>query len=328
MSDSNEYKPVFVVGMNGSGTTMLADCLGHHPDLYMLPHETYVLPYYIKEASRFGDLQYLENRQSLANAIVQHKAYWAINDGKKVELPDEFLTGYGLASVIDGIYRYFSQPQGKTRWCDKTPMYIQHMRTLSTVFPQAKFIHIYRDGRDVAQSMHRRWRLKPERTIYRWRRTIEAARAEAAGLPDNHYFEVAYEQVTNEPEASLAAICDFLDLPFDPKVLVSSMPFMDNKGEAESKQIVKNSGKWAEYFSAAEATRLEDIAGITLHSLGYNVANPNGSVNPTRTKLTLWLLRDKINSTIQEFKMYGPKYILVLYKRIKDSLIQNKMNRY
>ena len=78
--------PVFVVGHNGSGTTMLADCLGHHPDLYIFPFETRVLPHFIRKLARYGDLSDVHARQALADDIGKCRAYWKANGRRPVRL--------------------------------------------------------------------------------------------------------------------------------------------------------------------------------------------------------------------------------------------------
>lgn len=327
-SQNSNFGPVFVVGMNGSGTTMLADCLGHHPELYMFPQETYVLPYYIKNQRQFGDLQTLEKRKKLAQSLARHKAYWSINGEKYVQLNDEQLDKPGVVGVIDGLYHYFAAKKGKRRWGDKTPMYIQHMPLLAEVFPNAKFVHIYRDGRDIAQSLHRRWHLEPRRSIYRWRKTLEMARINKQLLAKGQYIEIAYEKLTQEPESSLRSICQFLELPYQASVLSSSMPHMgDTSSQAEGK-IIANSDKWRDYFSDDLIMSLENIAGKTLREYGYEVSNPNGCQKPNTFNRGYWLIHDRVLAAFYEYRRYGPKYLKVLGKRARDSLIQLRTNKF
>jgi hypothetical protein len=51
------HKPVFIVGMNGSGTTMMLDHLGRHPELFGFKTETYILPHYLLVEAKYGDLK-------------------------------------------------------------------------------------------------------------------------------------------------------------------------------------------------------------------------------------------------------------------------------
>lgn len=77
--------PVFIVGVNGSGITMLADSLGKHPDLFMFPRETRVLPYLAQQFFD-GELASLAQRRSLAEALVRSKAFYRSNGDRMVDL--------------------------------------------------------------------------------------------------------------------------------------------------------------------------------------------------------------------------------------------------
>ena len=171
---NEQLSPVFIVGMNGSGTTMLLDSLGNHPDLYAYPRETRLIPNLIHNVDRYGDLNNDENFLRLWHAVLGIPAF----RGKKYKSPKPPLPANwrdfprNLAAVLDAVFRYFALTHGKIRWCEKTPQHVQHLQNLHAVFPGAKFIHIIRDGRDCAASFHRRWRRQPELTIYRWKKVI------------------------------------------------------------------------------------------------------------------------------------------------------------
>ena len=58
-----------------------------------------------------------------------------------------------LSSGLRAFYRGYAAARGKTRYGDKTPMHATDIDVLSRVLPEARFIHIIRDGRDVAASL-------------------------------------------------------------------------------------------------------------------------------------------------------------------------------
>jgi hypothetical protein len=301
----NQHSPVFVIGMNGSGTTMLADSLGHHPELYMFPLESKVLPYYLMHQSRFGDLDTLDARRQLAATLGKTKSYIQVNEETMVVLPDQQLARPGFEGVVDALYKYFAAKQGKTRWGDKSPINTQHVGALAMAFPTAQFVHIIRDGRDAAQSFHRRWGYDPLHTITRWKMAVTAAQDQGRVLGGGRYLEVRYEALTTDPNSEMQRICAFLGLQFDESVLHSSMRYMDpaNK-QAETGRIVPNSEKWREYFSAEKIHAIEEIAGATLSALGYP-ASMQGNHNPSRSKLLYWRLKDGLSFSIYFFGNHG-----------------------
>ena len=330
MSDATP-KPIFVVGMNGSGTTMLAECLGRHPEIYMFPQESYVLPHYINKSRSYGDLGQLMVRRKLAQDLTGHTAYWLVNGKSNVKVPDEFLSEPGIAGVIDGVYRYFSAKAAKhgvLHWGDKTPMYIQHVELLANTFNNAKFIHIYRDGRDIAQSLHRRWRFNPCRSIYRWRETMQTAKELRASFGEEKFYEVSYEQLTEKPESNLRDICLFLELPFNTSILKSAMPHMDKIAANDMEKFVRNSGKWKSYFSSEDIVRLEAIAGKMLRERGYEVMTDAGNNSPGGLRRLVWIVHDRAQSVIIAYRTFGFAFLKNAARRVRDSLIQSKTSRY
>ena len=79
MSNASMKKDqIFVIGVNGSGTTMLAESLGKHPELYMFPEETRVLPYLVKRYPN-TTLHDFTARRELADAIGRTRSFWRCN---------------------------------------------------------------------------------------------------------------------------------------------------------------------------------------------------------------------------------------------------------
>jgi hypothetical protein len=321
--------PVFIVGMNGSGTTMLAECLAKHPDLYIFPYETRILPYYMSNHTSFGDLSKLSARRRLASALGMEHAFWRANDNGPLILTDDELRKPGFSGVVDSIFRHFSADQGKMRWGEKTPMHIQHISLLAKYFPQAYFIHIYRDGRDVAQSFHRRWKKEPRWTIYRWKKILQTGRTQGLNLGQSRYMEISYETLTSSPESHMKTICDFLDLRFKRSVLKSSMRYFDSQNRNSVNEIVQNSGKWRTYFSKKQLFDLEAIAGHYLSQQGYQLVTQPGDIDPPASRLLWWKFCDKMQMAMYYFRMYGFRASCGHFKRvILSSRKQDRTNYY
>lgn len=273
-------KPIFVVGMNGSGTTMLADCLGRHPHIYSMPQESKVLPYYLQRYGHEGMLDTLEARRRLADRIGREKTYWQSNGKQHITLQNSELGEPGFAGVINALYRRLMAGSGKTRWCDRSPINTQHIAALAQAFPDAQFLHIIRDGRDAAQSFHRRWAYHPLHTITRWKHVVEEGCRQGSSLAAWRYMELYYERLTARPAEVMAAVCDFLNEPYDEAVLGSSMHYMDSKrAKLAAGRIIENSGKWQDYFCDETLQDIERIAGMVLMKHGYS-AQIDGDEEP------------------------------------------------
>ena len=320
--------PVFVVGVNGSGTTMLADAMGKHPDLYMFPRETRVLPYL---AQQFPDdaLASLTHRRALAVELARSKGFYRSNGDRLLDLEAVDLTAcHGFSGTVGSLYTYFARKEGKTRWGDKTPMYLQHISLLAERFPDARFIHIYRDGRDAAQSFHRRWRQEPRRTIWRWKKAIELGRAQGKALGCERYFEVSYEALTGDPESWMRQVCEFADLAYTPAVLQSSMRYMEDAARVNAGgRMIQNSEKWRRYFDAAQIEGLERIAGRALSELGYPV-NIAGDADLTALQRRGWKWKDWANFSVHHLMSYGLVGLKPFILRARDALHQDKVNKF
>ena len=83
-------EPVFVVGMNGSGTTMLLDNLGRHPQLYAFPMETRLIPHLVATCHRFGDLNQDDNFRRLWDEVLGLTVFEYANGHSKLPLPEDW----------------------------------------------------------------------------------------------------------------------------------------------------------------------------------------------------------------------------------------------
>ena len=320
-------KPIFIVGMNGSGTTMLADCLNHHPLIYFHSIESKIIPFYYYNIGKFGDLNNKRNFGRLLREFSNNSAFWICNNRRTVEIPYEFneLEHRDLSQVIDLTFSYFSAQKNKVIWGDHSPKYAFSIPVILDLFPEAKIIHIVRDGRDCAQSFRRRYNYNIYRTIYNWKRIVQKARKDGFVAGPERYFEIKYEDLTEFPEKHMNKICSFLEVPFDNQVLLSNMPmYVDKKRNAS--RIVKNAGKWRKSFSVKEIKKVEDIAGLTLKDFGYDIIYNAGNYNLPQIELTVYKWIDRFIQTKNYCKNYKRKDKLRYFlKYISTSLKQSKV---
>jgi hypothetical protein len=112
-------------------------------------------------------------------------------------------------------YRLYAERHGKPRWGDKTPVDGQHLPEIEALLPEAAFIHLIRDGRDVALSLRRTW-FAPGRDVAtlarHWADQVAATRADGRGC--RRYVEVRFEDLVTDPRRTLSRLCRFLELPF------------------------------------------------------------------------------------------------------------------
>ena len=285
----------FVVGVGRSGTTLLRLMLDAHPDL-AVPPETGFVPNLIGAAREDG-----ATPQSLAEVLVNHRR-WGDFGLEIDELTARWqaLPRLGPGPVVRAFYELYAEQQGKPRWGDKTPGYSQHIRSIAKVIPEARFIHLIRDGRDVTLSRTTTLALKPTtitKAAGRWKRRLKRARRQGAKV--DHYLELRYEALVSDPEGTLRKACEFIELPWDPVMLDYHERSADRLAEldrdiqamgdrlprsAESRMALHERttkpvdttaiGKWRDGMSEEDLVEFEAKAGDLLIELGYEPATP------------------------------------------------------
>jgi hypothetical protein len=175
-----------------------------------------------------------------------------------------------------------AQQQNKKRWAEKTPTHLTHMEKLSQAFPNAKFIHIIRDGRDVAISRRKlgwagiRSKDPLKQLLFSaldWEATVRNGRRIGRTLGRN-YLEFHYEDLVDNVEGMLAKINDFADLNIDRQSMSNTAVGSLRKGNTAFAETMggissKGVGRWKEALTEEELTWLHIAIGHTLRDLGY-----------------------------------------------------------
>ena len=167
---------------------------------------------------------------------------------------------YGSARhYIDTLFSIHCAQMTKPYWINKTPGLLTYLHYLPKLFPYAKFIHILRDGRDVAVStIATSWGVKTvSEAARRWKNLLLTGR-ERANPALAPYMEVRYEDLVESPAKVLQDLFDFLDLDGDIDDILSRV------------QIARASvGNWKTKFSLEERRIFAREAGDLLITLGY-----------------------------------------------------------
>ena len=289
-----------IVGAARSGTTLLRLMLDAHPQL-AIPPETHFLPD-LRALQKRSDLKGKENadaRREEFLRIVTGSPYWkdfhldaaalraAVTDPKRT---------FNLAAGTRRFYELYARAHGKGRYGDKTPPYVWRLKDVSALLPEAHFVHIIRDGRDVALSARGLWfdpsKGNVEDAAAQWLWRIREARQQAIICP--HYLEVRYEELLSHPRAVLERICTFVGLEYDgamenyhlaarERLRTEMHDQHDARGtlvatKAQREAIFsktalppdpERAGRWRKEMSAEERERFESVAGDLLRELGY-----------------------------------------------------------
>jgi hypothetical protein len=204
----------FVVGHGRSGTTLLRLMLDAHPDL-AIPPETQFIPQLIDASKALGD-----PASNVSDTLISHRRFHDFGFTED-EIRGRFaaIQPFSLAEALRYFFRTYAERQGKPRWGDKSPGYGWTMERIDRILPEAYFIHLIRDGRDVSLSLMAKKDdpPPPARQARHWKSRVNKTRDQ--GTRVRHYIEVRYEDLISDPEPELRRISDFIGLRFDPAML-------------------------------------------------------------------------------------------------------------
>ena len=267
-----------IVGTPRSGTTLLRAMLDSHPDLAITP-ETYFLVGLAK-SPRFSLSRSRFNRERFLEDLFSHPRFplWGLAEADvRNELAARTVSSYTEAFRV--LYLLYANQAGKTRAGDKTPWYVRHIDFLHQLLPEARFIHMIRDGRDVALS---RGGGIVEGAIA-WRTAVRGGRRAGARVGSSSYTEVRYEDLVRDPQGELRRICKFLDIKFDKAMLdypkratTVRAGFHRPDSPAHTRLSEPPSlrrDNWEVRMSPADIAMFETIAGRLLDELGYPSSN-------------------------------------------------------
>lgn len=261
---------LFVVGAPRSGTTWVHNLLAAHPQVAGLPGVELALfsRYLAVPVAHFrrerADIEAGRWTQGLA-------AVWT--DAEYHAYVQDF-----LARVYAGVA---ARKSGATHIVDKHPNYARYMDLIAEWLPNARFVHVVRDGREVAVSMmsvNRRKGHSPGEVgeaARMWNTFIGAARRYGAASPQR-YHEVRYEALRSDGAGELARLFTFCGLSAGPDLVAKLLAEFDierkqlSTGDATLNHLRGTPGAiWRQRLTVRQRYRFDRWAGGLLRELGY-----------------------------------------------------------
>jgi len=225
-------------------------------------------------------------------------AYWGLTEAEaRAELVDHEATD--LASAVRVLFAMQARIANKPRYGDKSPPYVMHLELLAELFPEARFVQIIRDGRDVALA-YRDARFGPTdvpELALHWRLRVERGRRAGRVLGPGRYREVRYEDLVSDTERVVGALCEFVKLAYDPTMLLYHQRVEDllrtNPNPAYHASLAlpptKGLRDWRSEMLPHDVAVFELLAGGLLDDLGYerSVTRPPRRARATAAGVTL-----------------------------------------
>jgi hypothetical protein len=298
--DGDRPPAPFVVGVSRSGTTLLRLMLDAHPDL-TIPAETHFVPMVANVCDELI-------AEGASSEVIRERALEAMTghprwgdfllDSEEVRVRMGQYDPVTTGDAIRAFYEACAAQQGKPRWGDKSPPYTYKAPRVQAALPEAHFIHIIRDGRDVALSLAEvSW--GPDditEAAKKWVKELRKARKRAKQLARGTYVEVRYEDLVTDPGPVLRRIVDHVDLPWSDQML-DYPKYAQERMRGEMERTLRplgggtitaeertrqhqllfeppspgRAGRWRTEMSQENRRAFEAVAGPLLKKLGYEV---------------------------------------------------------
>ncbi|MCP3958750.1 MAG: sulfotransferase [bacterium] len=282
-------RPLFIVGCPRSGTTLLAAMLGAGPGCVAVP-ESQFLPE-CRGALDRGEID--DNARSVFSWIQRHPRFrlWGLDPDPAV-LPSEGGPA-ALTRVMEWLAGQWAGSVDRADavvWIDHTPTHVRWGDTLLDLFPEARLVHLVRDGRAVAASLRPLdWGPgEPVAAARWWESRVAPGLALETSRPDR-VARARFEDLVADPEPALRRVCDHAGLDYDPAMLAAD-GYRPARYSRKQHRLVgrppdaARADAWRTALGAREIEIFESTSGDLLRSLGYEPLHGSGARPPRRAE--------------------------------------------
>ncbi|MEM7330577.1 MAG: sulfotransferase [Chloroflexota bacterium] len=300
--------PIFVIGYMHSGTTMLKDIIERHPSIYSIRGESRFFHSLSMLKRRYPDLNDAQIRRQFVTYLAKlaNSNYRSVEYGENQSLEAFNITAHEVDELVKqtatltshamffkSAFDFYTAKHGKERWLEKTPTHLFHVEKILKTNPEALFIELVRDPRDVLGSKNSRvesadkmsrneisqkiknWRVgyDPIWDSLAWKSAIRSG-AETAVKHSGKILRVRYEDLVQSPKAEAQKIFTFLGLEFSEEMLQVSWHNTADETKWQQTGITADSiGKWQKRLNLSDVAVCQFITRAEMNQLSYQKIN-------------------------------------------------------
>jgi Sulfotransferase family len=267
--------PVFVAGLERSGTSLMYALLASHPQIAMTRRTNLWTHFY----GQYGDLADDANLDLCLGTMMRYRRIVKLRPDRE-RLRREFRSGertYGRLFAL--LCEHHAEPLGKRRWGDKSLHTERYARPILEAYRDARILHMIRDPRDRFASSLTRWQRRRGGIGVGTAEWVTSARSALRNTRDHPgaYRTVRYESVVADPEGTMREVCAFIGEPFAPEMLsMHGAPEFSDRGSNSSYgrrspgTITTSSvGRYREVLTPRQVAYVQTLAGDLMVHLGY-----------------------------------------------------------
>lgn len=327
-----------MIGTQRSGSNLLRLMLNQLHDI-AAPHPPHILQRLMPLEKAYGDLSKDKNFVQLVDDVCKlvelNPVPW---EGVKLERNniESRCRNHSVVAVFGAVYDAMAEQNKAKTWCCKSLANINYLKEIEEYFGNtARYIYLYRDGRDVAVSFRKAvvGEKHPYHIAKEWAATQRIALTQRVQNDPKRFYNLSYETLTGSPEKAMRGLCKFLGFTYTDAML-NFHESAEAKSAAGSSElwsnVVKpvmadNSNKFLREMSDEDVRVFELVAGDVLDALGYK--RFQSEIGETKTFTTAEIkafdaenqrLKQEVLSKVDPEDMKRRDQQATLIKQIKD----------
>ncbi len=291
---------IVMIGTQRSGSNLMRLMLNQIPSIEA-PHPPHILQRLMPLLPSYDDLSdstvFSQLVDDVCRLVELNPVPW---EGVVLDREDitARCTQNSLVAVFSAVYDVLAETRGAQTWCCKSLANVHYISEIDNYLPNAKYLYLYRDGRDVACSFKKA--VVGQKHFYHiaqdWAKAQRAALKMREKFDYSQFFSIIYEALTASTEQSLKDLCAFLRVDYHPSMM-SFHQSNEAKSTASSSSLWnnvtkpimnQNTRKFLKQATEEEVKIFELVAGDVLDALSYErtQTSPNETANFSADEIT------------------------------------------
>lgn len=302
--------PMFIICSPRSGSTLLRLLLNTHSKI-SIPPPGFMYAHFHTFMHTYGNLGKDENLRAFVDDVVEfhHSKVWSVTFTAEEILAR--VQERNFRGVNTAVHECWAAHHDKVRWGEKSPRDIYWIGQILENYPNAQFLHIYRDGRDVAPDWAKNldWPNNIYSTALEWKSHTNAVKPWREKLNDKQLMEIRYEDMVTDPTNKLTEICNFLGIEYEPEMLsYYDSPEAGKWSASEAchayvAQPITTDyiESWKKILEPDDISMLAGLIGPELRDLGYTVDETPRELSEEERNL---YVSEASGGTIETYRWY------------------------